>query len=57
MAEEGSSFEAEKAKAMQNPYANDLDRLQKSRIKVLELADYIIPGHGKIFKVTKHNHK
>jgi len=34
-------------------YASDLDKLKKSRAKVLELADYIIPGHGEEFQVNK----
>ena len=29
----------------------DMDELVKSRKKLLEMADYIIPGHGKMFKV------
>ncbi len=33
--------------------AKDEKLLQESRKKVLEIADYIIPGHGKIFKVEK----
>ena len=36
-----------------DPYASDKKELQKSRKKILELADYIIPGHGKMFKVEK----
>ena len=31
-------------------YAQDLKELEKSRKKVLELSDWIIPGHGPIFK-------
>lgn len=31
----------------------NMEMLVKSRKKLLELADYIIPGHGKIFKVEK----
>jgi len=34
-------------------YASDLDKLKKSRAKVLKLADYIIPGHGAEFEVNK----
>ena len=34
-------------------YADDKEKLEQSRKKVLELADYIIPGHGDIFKVKK----
>jgi len=36
-----------------DPYASDMEKLKESRQKVLELADYIIPGHGPIFKVEK----
>ena len=34
-------------------YASDKKELQKSRKKVLELADYIVPGHAGIYKVNK----
>jgi glyoxylase-like metal-dependent hydrolase (beta-lactamase superfamily II) len=30
-----------------------MKKLQESRKKILEMADWIIPGHGKIFKVKK----
>lgn len=33
-----------------DPYATDLKKLQKSREIVLKSADYIIPGHGDMFK-------
>lgn len=36
-----------------DPYATDIKQLKESRKKVLEIADYIIPGHGKMFKVKK----
>ncbi len=36
-----------------DPYASDKETLKESRKKVLEVADYIIPGHGKMFKVEK----
>jgi len=32
----------------------DMDKLIESRKRILEIADYIIPGHGKMFKVKKH---
>ncbi|MBT4824075.1 MBL fold metallo-hydrolase [Candidatus Woesearchaeota archaeon] len=32
-------------------FANDHLKLNQSRKKILELADYIIPGHGGMFKV------
>ena len=34
-----------------DPYASNPEKLEESRKKVLALADYIIPGHGPIFKV------
>ena len=36
-----------------DPYVKDEKLLKESRKKILNLADYIIPGHGKIFKVKK----
>jgi len=36
-----------------DPYASDKEKLKESRKKVLEMADWVIPGHGKIFKVQK----
>ncbi|MHA2339932.1 MAG: MBL fold metallo-hydrolase [Candidatus Hodarchaeales archaeon] len=36
-----------------DPYASDKEKLKESRKKVLEIADYVIPGHGKMFKVNK----
>lgn len=37
----------------EDPYASDSKKLQESRKKILEIADYIIPGHGGMFKVKK----
>lgn len=34
-------------------YANDMETLKKTRKKVLSIADYIVPGHGKMFKVEE----
>jgi glyoxylase-like metal-dependent hydrolase (beta-lactamase superfamily II) len=34
-------------------YATDLNKLNESRKLVLQKADYIIPGHGKMFRVEK----
>ncbi|MFA6255191.1 MAG: MBL fold metallo-hydrolase [Patescibacteria group bacterium] len=34
-----------------DPYATDSKKLEASRKKVLDIANYIIPGHGGIFKV------
>lgn len=36
-----------------DPYVKDENQLRKSRQEILKIADYIIPGHGKIFKVIK----
>jgi glyoxylase-like metal-dependent hydrolase (beta-lactamase superfamily II) len=33
-----------------DPFASDMAKLKESRSKVLDIADNIIPGHGKIFK-------
>jgi len=37
----------------EDSYATDKEKLKESRKKVLELADWVIPGHGKMFKVEK----
>jgi len=37
----------------EDPYMKNKEQLLVSRKKALELADYIIPGHGKMFKVKK----
>ncbi len=36
-----------------DPYVKDKDVIIESRKKILEIADYIIPGHGKMFKVIE----
>jgi len=36
-----------------DPYASDKEKLEESRKRILEIADYIIPGHGKMFKIEK----
>ncbi len=35
---------------LSDPFVKDVDALRASRVKILEIADYIIPGHGVIFK-------
>lgn len=35
----------------EDPYANDPQKLKEIRKKIIELADWIIPGHGGIYKV------
>lgn len=37
----------------EDPYMKNKEELVESRKKVLEIADYIVPGHGKMFKVQK----
>lgn len=36
-----------------DPYVKDKEVLENSRKQILQIADYIIPGHGKMFKVGK----
>jgi len=36
-----------------DPYVKNKKQLLESRKKILKMADYIIPGHGKMFKVEK----
>lgn len=36
----------------EDPYVKNKEQLLKSRLDVLEIADYVIPGHGKEFKVS-----
>ncbi len=36
-----------------DPYVKNETQLKESRKKLLEVADYIIPGHGGMFKVKK----
>ena len=42
---------------LEDPYANDHDALLVSRKKVLEMADWIIPGHGKMFRNPRNKVK
>ena len=35
---------------LEDPYVKDENALKESRKKILEIADWIIPGHGKMFK-------
>ncbi len=36
-----------------DPYADEPEKLLESRKKVLELADYVVPGHAGMFEVGK----
>lgn len=35
------------------PWSQDKGLQQKSRVKIWQMADYIVPGHGDLFKVDK----
>jgi len=37
----------------EDPYVKDEKALKESRERILNLADYIIPGHGEMFKIKK----
>lgn len=37
----------------EDPFTKDLKALKESRKKVLEIANWIIPGHGKMFRNPK----
>jgi len=51
--EEEQKIDKQSLLGHQDPYVKDEKALRKSRENILELADYIIPGHGEIFKVKK----
>lgn len=36
-----------------DPYADDVEKLKESRKKILEIADYIIPGHAGMYGVKR----
>lgn len=50
---EGEKQELDINKPDGDPEHMDLEKLIASRKKILEIADYIIPGHGKMFRVEK----
>lgn len=47
---EAQQTDAEKLVNQRDPYVKDEKQLIESRKKILEIADYVIPGHGKMFK-------
>ena len=51
----GDAIDSEKMSQMdiQPALCWDLEEFNKSRDKILKIADYIVPGHGDIFKVEK----
>lgn len=38
---------------LEDPYVKNKEQLLNSREEILKIADYIIPGHGKPFKIVK----
>ena len=52
---DGEEQKTDKKSLMEHkdPYMKNRDELMKSRKLILEKADYIIPGHGKMFEVIK----
>jgi glyoxylase-like metal-dependent hydrolase (beta-lactamase superfamily II) len=38
-----------------DPYTQDKEKLKESRRRILEIADWIIPGHGKMWNSEKIN--
>jgi glyoxylase-like metal-dependent hydrolase (beta-lactamase superfamily II) len=52
--EEGQAQKMDRGSLLELPdvYALDPHKLRESRAKLLQLADIIIPGHGKAFRVT-----
>ena len=53
--EDGQEQKTNKESLMKHkdPYVKDKEALLESRKKLLETADYVIPGHGKMFRVEK----
>ena len=51
--DEEQKIDKENLMIHQDPYMKNKEELTESRKKLLKIADYIIPGHGKIFKVEK----
>jgi len=51
----GDAFDSKKLLDVnvQPPLYWNLDEFNKSREKILNIADYIVPGHGKMFEVKK----
>lgn len=51
--DEEQKTDKESLMSHEDPFVKDRQALKESREKVLKIADYIIPGHGKMFKVEK----
>ncbi|MCG2690330.1 MBL fold metallo-hydrolase, partial [Candidatus Parcubacteria bacterium] len=51
--EEKQKIDKKSLLSRKDPFVKDTNTLRKSRQKLLSLADFIIPGHGEMFKVEK----
>jgi len=51
--EEEQKIDKESLMKHEDPYVKNKEQLMESRKKILEISDYIIPGHGEMFKVEK----
>ena len=51
---EGEKQEVDINKPDADPEHMNIQKLVASRKKILEIADWVIPGHGKVFKVEKY---
>jgi len=51
--EEKQKTDRESLMKHEDPYVKNKEQLMESRRKVLEIADYIVPGHGKMFQAEK----
>jgi len=49
---EGSQMDKDSLLFHEDKFANDYERLKESRQNILDSADYVIPGHGKTFKIS-----
>lgn len=49
--EEKQKIDKESLMKHKDPYVKNKEQLLESRKKILRIADYIVPGHGKIFKI------
>ena len=51
--DEEQKIDKENLMIHQDPYMKNKEELTESRKKLLKIADYIIPGHGEMFKIEK----
>jgi len=51
--EEEQKTDKESLMEHKDPYMKNKTELKESRKKILAIADYVIPGHGRMFKVKK----